>query len=52
MDLQVDASERPLSIYIVPFLSLISEKEKKLSGLLKELDLNHVSIHSHKRAIL
>ena len=47
-----DPSERPFSIYIVPFLSLISEKEKKISGVVKELGMTYISIHSHKRPII
>ena len=48
----IASSEKPLSIFVVPYLSLISEKETKLTAVLKELNLTSVSIHSHKRAIL
>ena len=48
----VDVESRPVSLFIVPFLSLILEKETKISALLKELNLNYISIYSHKRAIL
>ena len=49
---QADDEEKPFSVYIVPYLSLISEKEKKISAILKELDMSYSSIHSHKRAII
>ena len=39
-------------MFIVPFLSLILEKETKIGALLKELGLNYISLHSHKRAII
>ena len=48
----INQCERPFSVYIVPFLSLISEKERKISAVLKELDLSYISIHSHKRPII
>ena len=44
--------EKPVSLYIVPFLSLMVEKEARISGLLKQLGLKYSTIHSHKRAIL
>ena len=45
-------NEKPVSIFIVPYLSLITEKENKIKDLFKDLELTFVSIHSHKRAIL
>jgi DNA polymerase theta len=48
----VESSEKPVSIFIVPYLSLITEKENKIKSLLKDLNLTAASIHSHKRAIL
>ena len=51
-DVQVDESVKPFSVYIVPFLSLISEKERKFIGFFRELGLTYSSIHSHKRAII
>lgn len=48
----MDPSEKALCLYIVPYVSLITEKETKLKPLLAELELTYVSIHSHKRAIL
>ena len=40
-DLLVDEMVKPFSVYIVPFLSLISEKERKFIGLFKELGLSY-----------
>ena len=36
----------------MPYISLISEMERKLHAALKELGMRYISIHSHKRAIL
>ena len=52
LGVEVDPSEKPLCLYIVPYVSLITEKETKLKPLLVELELSIVSMHSHKRAIL
>jgi len=49
---EIEPSQHPLCIYIVPFVSLITEKEAKITPLLQELGLKSISIHSHKRAIL
>lgn len=46
------SSEKPVSIFIVPYLSLITEKENKIKDLFKDLELTSASIHSHKRALL
>ena len=48
----LNESEKPVAMFVVPFLSLITEKEAKISSILKELDLSYTTIHSHKRAIL
>lgn len=37
-------------IYVMPFVSLIAEKEKKLKKLCEILKLKFMSIYSHKRA--
>lgn len=47
-----DISNRPVSLFIVPFLSLILEKETKIGALLNEIGLDYISIYGHKRAIL
>ena len=44
--------EERMGIFVLPYLSLISEKEKKIEVLLSRLDLKLQSIHSHKRSKL
>ena len=44
--------EKPIAIYVVPQISLITEKEQKISDLLVPLNLTMQAMHSHKRAIL
>lgn len=41
-----------MMIFILPYLSLINEKENKLRPLLKALNFKYISIHSHKRPII
>jgi DNA polymerase theta len=41
-----------MCIVILPYLSLIIEKETKIAPLLKRLGLSYISVHSHKRPIL
>ena len=43
---------KPIAMYVVPQISLITEKEQKLSELLAPLNLQMQSMHSHKRAVL
>ena len=38
-NMEYEANEKPVSVFIVPYLSLITEKENKIKGLLKELNL-------------
>jgi len=45
-------TENGLTIFVLPFLSLIAEKEAKIGPLLKDLGFKHMSIHSHKRPII
>lgn len=41
-----------MTIFILPYLSLINEKETKIGSLLKTLNIKFMSVHSHKRPII
>ena len=47
-----DDANKPFSIFVVPQISLITEKEQKLSPVLEVLGLTLQQMHSHRRAIL
>jgi replicative superfamily II helicase len=41
-----------MCLFIMPYLSLINEKELKLAPILRKLKLKSLSLHSHKRPII